>query len=128
MDYAEFMRKAQREREAESVEVKLARMRAILKDARQADRKAAPSDVNTHGEGSNFSYKPSGSHRDLHGSGQFVAPRVEPTDVLSLRRHLSEDHGLNPGYVGSLMGPSLHAAHDRVHADRGRGSGPGVTS
>jgi hypothetical protein len=109
----------QREREAESVEVKLARMRAILKDARQADRKAVPSDVNTHGEGSNYSFKPSGSHRDLQGTGRYVQPTVRPVDVLSLRRHLTEDHGLNPGYVGTLIGPSLHAAHDRVHADRG---------
>jgi hypothetical protein len=106
----------------------LAKLRLSLRTLRDDDRKAASESVNAHGEGSNFRYKPSGSHRNLHGTGQFVKPNVEPVDVLSLRRHLSEDHGLNPGYVGTLISPSLHAAHDRVHADSGRGSGPGVTS
>jgi hypothetical protein len=98
------------QRKAAHVEIleRLARMRLSLKTAREEERKAAR-------EGDVMG----GSHRDLQGTGRYVQPRVQLTDVLSLKRHLTEDHGLNPGYVGSLIGPSLHAVHDRVHHDRG---------
>jgi hypothetical protein len=55
------------------------------------------------------------SHRELEGTGRYVTPKIRAVTSLDMRKHLVIDHGVDPGYAGTLIGASLHALHERVH-------------
>ena len=58
------------------------------------------------------------SHRDLQGTGQFVAPKVRAVTSFDMCKHLVIDHGIDLGYAGTLIGASLQALHERQHVSR----------